>query len=965
MDIGGKVSSKMYKANGIGTILAKRHIFDEIYFDVYFPEIKETVSAPVADLTTVETPTELLAAGGTSDYRQFLLQLIASQIEAHLTQHEILSANNFRIIPLPHQLISVSFVIDQFKPRCLIADEVGLGKTIEAVLVYEELALRGMVKRVLVVAPSGLTLQWRDELLFKFGEEFRVIDSYTFRTLQEAYGPKCNVWLTHDKVITSLDFVKPRKIAFELKSEEKERREAHNSQVFDALASGQWDMVIIDEAHKLAKKEHGGETARFKLAERLSQSVPIFLLLTATPHQGDSEKFLHLLSLIDPYRFHSLEQLTHENVRQVTVRNKKRGAIDFDKQLLFKQRITSTKEIDRRSPEDEIELRLYQSVSEYVRDYYKLAERENNRTFIFLLMLYQRMVSSSSKAIYDSLYSRLTRLVAVGKSMAEKGIESQSSEDDITDIEELDAQSAYDTLRLRQNTQLRDSAYLRQEIATLEKCVDLARRAWQGRVDRKAKHLLEIIYEVIRRENNPSVKFLVFTEFVATQTYLVEVLESNGFKVACLNGRMNQEERLRQKKRFSDDYQILISTDAGGEGINLQFCHVVINFDLPWNPMKIEQRIGRIDRIGQSQIVLVFNLVLKETVEQHVRQILQRKLEAIAEEFGEDKTNDILSTLHEDFNFDKIFMMAVTGTVEKTKEIEKIANDILDRARSILEKDEMLLPFTRLDFKTVRKRVFQIPTSKIEFLVRVFLELYNSELHEYQKEPRVFYFDCPPFLEGFPVQFRRVAFDNDVALNDEAIQLLTINNSFVKAVIEHIRRRRGQVSASSILVEDSGLTTQGLIALYEITFANPLGERKTYVECVFVDENGRCHSEASHLFDQPDKLRVRQAEKLPFDASEVAALVTVANEEIERRMYPVFQEEKLAMLNRSQSKRELLEKYYLDKEKAIDKIAIENIRESKRAELIRQHESDARAIDVMKNLVPSIDLIYVVGAVLK
>ncbi|WP_062399975.1 DEAD/DEAH box helicase [Methanogenium cariaci] len=280
-------------------------MFGETYADVFFEKSMEKLTLPVSDLMVRDTPDAAFSAGRFVSADQFLLRLLHDQITAASTQGLIQSAANFKIIPLPpHQILAVNFVLDQFKPRALIADEVGLGKTIEAALIFEELKARNIAKRALIVAPSSLCLQWQDEMKSKFGEDFAIYDRDTIKTLQQLHGQETNIWKLTDTIITSIDYLKPRNMNEELGERTNENRMRHNTSVYEAAVHVGFDVVIIDEAHKLTKDESGNETARYRLGKALAEATPFMLLLSATPHQGDTAKFRNLLTLIDPYQFY-------------------------------------------------------------------------------------------------------------------------------------------------------------------------------------------------------------------------------------------------------------------------------------------------------------------------------------------------------------------------------------------------------------------------------------------------------------------------------------------------------------------------------------------------------------------------------------------------------------------------------------------------------------------------------------
>jgi SNF2 family DNA or RNA helicase len=251
MKIGQKVISDLYEDYGIGTIISFSTIFDKEFFNVFFEKIGKTIEIQKDDLKPVETPMDLFNSGIYSSSNDFKLNFLAHSLEVLASGEKALSPANFKITPLPHQLLALDFVIDQFRPRCLLADEVGLGKTIEAALIMEELILRDIAKRILIITPAGLTNQWRDELKLKFSEDFSVFDSDSFRSFKQLYGQETNFWLKFNKVITSIDFLKPKKIPNDLSEKELARRKEHNKFVFEECVNANWDIVIIDEAHNV------------------------------------------------------------------------------------------------------------------------------------------------------------------------------------------------------------------------------------------------------------------------------------------------------------------------------------------------------------------------------------------------------------------------------------------------------------------------------------------------------------------------------------------------------------------------------------------------------------------------------------------------------------------------------------------------------------------------------------------
>ncbi|GAF89582.1 unnamed protein product, partial [marine sediment metagenome] len=280
----------------------------------------------------------------------------------------------------------------------------------------------------------------------------------------------------------------------------------------------------------------------------------------STPHRGEPYVFKNLLGLVDPYRFNKLEDVKPENVNKMTVRNKKRACIDFNGNRLFKKRVTTLCKIKWDEGADEPEIKLYDAIVEYISEYHDYAQEEKNNILIFLLMLYERIVASSSKAILKSLGKRLKTL----KSLTHKAKKiSESLLDDFSEIPgEKQLEFVEKIVPILNNPDL-----VRKEIKIVANCVELAKKALIGRNDAKLRKLIEIIDDLKKKINDKNIKILIFTEFIETQRYIIESLEKIGYKMAFINGKLSLSDRVLQKQRFRDKAQILVSTDAGGEGI--------------------------------------------------------------------------------------------------------------------------------------------------------------------------------------------------------------------------------------------------------------------------------------------------------------------------------------------------------------------------------------------------------------
>ena len=556
-----------------------------------------------------------------------------------------LSALSSGIIPLPHQLHVLNRAMETNNIRYILADEVGLGKTIEAGMIVKELKSRGLVQRVLVVCPTGLVTQWASEMQEKFHEKFQVIlpsDYDTIRRLTDAD----DVYGQFDQVISPMDSIKPiEKHA----GWTDERVEKYNEERIYSIINSGWDLIIIDEAHRVAGSS--GEVARYKLGYLLSQASPYLLLLSATPHNGKTEPFLRLVRLLDEEAFPNAKSIVKEQVAPYLIRTEKREAIDNNGNLLFKNRITHLIELnwDERHT---LQRELYQLVSSYVSKTYDKARRnrKKNMCLIFLLIIMQRMVTSSTAAVRQSLERRLqvlkTQSMRIG-SLTEEDLAELDIEDGV--------EEAIEAMSLDIDA----------EIKELERIIAVAKQAEFQYPDVKVEKLIDTIDEILSEDRNQ--KIIVFTEFVATQAYLKALLEKRGFTVTILNGGMSIDERNEALLEFKTKSNIFISTDAGGEGLNLQFSNIIINYDLPWNPMKIEQRCGRADRIGQQRDVHIYNFIITDTVECRVREVLEEKLSVILKEMGVDKYSDVLDSEVAEVDFTEVYM----NSIGKPRSVEK------------------------------------------------------------------------------------------------------------------------------------------------------------------------------------------------------------------------------------------------------------------------------------------------------
>ena len=662
-------------------VIEAQTLWGETTCRVWLPDRDSVVRIPFSRLKSLES-----AGIGSPDDIAYIAA--ATRIADALNQDVLLAPIESSVIPLPHQLRALSRAIANDRVRYLLADEVGLGKTIEAGLIMRELKLRGLVKRTLIIAPKGLVSQWVSEMRLHFNEHFNLILPEDLRTLRRissglsnedlglinvptgahtqsaALSPHpSNAWQMFSQVVVPMDSVKPLD---KRRGWSAAQVSEHNRERFEDLISAGWDLVIVDEAHRL-----GGSTdqvARFKLGQGLAEAAPYFLLLTATPHQGKTDAFHRLVSLIDAQEFPDISSVTRERVQPHVIRTEKRRAIDADGKPLFKPRHTRLFPVSWEERHHNQQL-LYETVTEYVREGYNQALREKRSYIGFLMILMQRLVVSSTSAIRTTLERRLEALAAPQEQLTLFPLASEEEWADLDGQEQIDV-----LLRTRLKA-------LKNERAEVKLLLEAAARCEQIGPDAKAEALLDWLYHLQSEESDPELKALVFTEFIPTQEMLRRFLTERGFSVVCLNGSMDMEERKRVQEAFAKDVRILVSTDAGGEGLNLQFCHVVINYDIPWNPMRLEQRIGRVDRIGQARAVRAVNFVFEGSVEHRVREVLEQKLAVIFEEFGIDKTGDVLDSAQAGYMFDELYVEAILNPEKVEDSVESVVARLQEQAR--------------------------------------------------------------------------------------------------------------------------------------------------------------------------------------------------------------------------------------------------------------------------------------------
>jgi len=596
----------------------------------------------------------------------FKLTIEAKRIDLAFLFDPMMAVHTSNVEPLPHQITAVYQSMLQRQPlRFVLADDPGAGKTIMAGLYMRELIMRADSRRILVVAPGSLVEQWRDELFEKFGLQFKV---YSTALDVAASG---NPFSETDHIIVRLDQLS--------RDEEGEgSTEKKPGPIQSKLLAAGWDLVVFDEAHKLAAHYFGSDlkkTARFRFAERLGAVARHLLLMTATPHNGKEEDFQLFLSLLDSDRFYGKLRGNSDGVHKVDAsdlmrRMVKEEMVRFDGTNLFPERKAYTANYKL----SDIESALYEAVTYYVKtEMGKAAALEGTRkgSVGFALTALQRRLASSPEAIFQSLQRRKERLesrlreerlVSRGQQFGARNIESVPEEDDELTAEE---QEELEEKLVDTATAAETITELEEEIGILGGLVVQARGVVESGLDPKWDELSKILQNdpKMRDSEGRQRKMILFTEHKDTLNYLerrIAGVLGTPQSITTIHGSVHRDERRKRQEMFRSDpeVRILLATDAAGEGVNLQNANLMVNYDLPWNPNRLEQRFGRIHRIGQQQICHLWNLVAKETREGEVYHRLLTKLETINEAF-DGRVFDILGEVFEERSLKDLLLDAI------------------------------------------------------------------------------------------------------------------------------------------------------------------------------------------------------------------------------------------------------------------------------------------------------------------
>ena len=824
----------------------------------------------------VNNPVERFRKGRIGSLKQYRLQEATRWYRGLHLYDELVSLGQVGVDIKPHQVSVVHKVITNYPHRFLLCDEVGLGKTIEAGMALKELRARGGARRVLVIAPPNLVRQWQFEMKSKFNESFAVLNTEYVKAMA-AQGQTGNPFTYWDNVICSAAWLSAPQRATQ-------------------CAAVDWDLVIVDEAHHARSHRNGNRvttTRLYRLVRNLAAPEHFarrgILFLTATPMQLNTHEIYSLVELLDPALFPSekhfeehrkeipglsylVERLTKQGFPlpdepEETTVERVAGWLELDEteaqrrlsagpesvkilagelsnlHLLSAVMIRNRKAVvggfmPRSAYRWEVDLTdeertALEAVEEYVQNGFQMAEGANDSAVGFVMVTFQKLMASSIAAVKHSLLRRFHSLEQVSKKVA-----NQQSVDEMEDRldDDVNASEVVESVGTIPNSEGKELSLLKETLEVLNRI----------KSDSKSLVLLERLAELFG--DFPNEKVIVFTQFRETQRYLEEQLTARGWGVNLFHGQMKPEDKDSAVDRFKNGSgaQILISTEAGGEGRNFQFCHYLVNYDLPWNPMRVEQRIGRVDRIGQENAISIFNLWVKDTIEARVLEVLENRIQVFEETVG--GLDAILGETESDIK--KIMRQAVE---QRGRALEEYGQQLELRVQDAREAERRLGDFI-MDTKAFNQELAQqiadqpSPVSNEDF--EKFIGELLSDVRTYIRQRDGVYdltfhrsfidaIDAPGhksfFLTG---DKKKAVFRPDRRPDAEGVDFMVFGHPIVEAVVAKVLAENypGITGTRRILTGDDLPPVSGWLFTYQFEIPGPWATER--ILPVFVDDAG-------------------------------------------------------------------------------------------------------------------------------
>ena len=797
MEVQDLPRSRVRKSLGEGVIQRVRSIGGRDQALVDFLESGRMAWVPYENLRQIKGVKHRFILGDTGpadSAERFRLKSLAHALE--MWNENTGSLSHLEIDPLPHQIHLVHHILASGHLNWLIADDVGLGKTIETGMLLSALKQRGQLKRALLVTPAGLTKQWQEELNYKFkmgdfqifGEDFMINEP--------------RHWKMFDFVIASVDRLKTPENLEQIQQ------------------AGQWDIIIFDEAHRLSRRQYGMKldmSQRFQLAANLRRYTDALVLLSATPHQGMQDKFQALLELLHPERKDEIATLAlnPEIIGDMVFRNNKADVTDAAGNFLFKGKTTRSVPVPVSDKAKEFDNHL----QDYLKKGYSagaaLGVRGN--AIGFVMTVYRKLAASSVAAIHQALINRKARLEGElndgGFHVDEIGTQDQRFFGEWEEQIFTDAREFFEGELNLLDDLIAEADVLREDDWKLAGFTDL------------------LISQILKA--NSDEKVLIFTEYRTTQDYIRKALERcfGEGTVELINGSMPHAQRREAIARFEDSANFLISTEAGGEGINLQRkCHIMVNYDLPWNPMRLVQRIGRLYRYGQEDRVVVFNLHSPDTADEQVMDLMYTRIEQVVDdmagvssEFNEQLRDDILGEVADLVDVNQILEQATVAGITRTQ--ERIS-EALDKARKAAEMQRELFEHAAGFDPNETDRSLRIDHEHGVAFVRGMFQILGIEIVETTHDGRLFHIRLPEAVqEELRVGRSRyeVTLDRQLVVNRPNTHMLDLDSFLMQYLLR--KAKSYDFMGLSAVIENASLGQGGALLTSLLRWQNDQGSR--------------------------------------------------------------------------------------------------------------------------------------------
>ena len=769
---------------------------------------------------------------------------IAARIKEEMAQKRLLAPYESSLIPLPHQILVLEKVMHGVQTRFLLADEVGMGKTIEAGLVIKEKKLRGELRRILLIVPKSAMLQWQQELKEHFNENFYIYDSKFISGMARTFADfdaeeELNFWMQHNQIIVSLD-------------------------------------------------------------------------ADAFPGEG-----MPSVEEIEPY----------------VMRSEKRYAVDYDGNQLFPKRTMIRMDIALDGTKHHLQKQLYEDVTNYVRYQFGRAKRGNRNSTGLVMVMMQKLASSSTAAILGAMQTRLQRL------------RNGEAADDIDDYDE-ERDIDFDELEMGDySVDTQNGAFVNEE-DRLSELIEAATYCMKHEQDAKASALVDKIFK-LKETESVDFKVLVFTEFRRTQIYLAELLKGMGLSVMSINGSMELGERQKALVEFKQRAQVMIATDAAGESLNMQFCHVVFNYDLPWNPMSIEQRIGRVDRIGQKHTVVAYNMLTDNTVDNRVYEVIVEKLDAILQELGIDKTSDVLDSTIDQQKVNHLYLQSLLDPKRFDFASDSWLYDIKSKLRNYKSTEGLLPTFKKEDID--KRSAGDVKYSPLPVWLEELVDLYT--VSEHGTIDKLLDGTSEYHLNGKIV---KAYYDASMQGNNPGTEYLTLQHPVIKRILDEVDGNSQTIIP--VIKSTNGGETPGYLTLWKVSAKNEYETKTTYV-AQFIADNGRVF--APYGNDIWNRL-VQEKDSFSYSGETNCELDLESNGVLMNNLHAIFHRMETDIQNNLQIKAERKLKALKYVEHRLHRIGIENIRKAKLRKLQEQKDSWENAFAQGRSVVPDVKHILTV-----